>query len=149
MFAKPSSSLSTQSLADPVEKALDSFQDSVLSIWEKTAGAAFDKMVWFEDAFATAVAIFSFAAWGKDFSPVPQLVKALIGVDLQDVTDVMMSLGDHIMFLLDLLKGLMNAFASEVFETFVSAAVGSIFPALNFLLSIVSLSLSLSLSFVI
>ena len=134
-------------MADPVEKALDKFQDTVLSIWEKTAGAAFDKMVQFEEAFGTAVGLFSFAAWGKDMSAVPQLFKAVVGVELEDVTNVMMAVGEHIISLVALLKGLLDAFASKIFETFVRlflvfGVLGSISSLLNCLFNnMLSLSL--------
>lgn len=109
-------------MADPVEDALDDFQDKVLKVWENTAGSALDKMFEFEEAFGSAVGVFSLAAHATEVPAMPQIFKAMFKFDLRDFTDVVMVVGEHIVTLVEILQSLMKAFESKVFETFRNAA---------------------------
>ena len=109
-------------MANPVEEALDDFQDKVLKVWENTAGNALEKMFLFEEAFGSAVGVFSLAAHANEVPAMPQIFKAMFKFDLRDFTDVVMVVGEHIITLVKILQSLMNAFASKVFETFRNAA---------------------------
>ena len=109
-------------MANPVEEALDDFQDKVLKVWEDTAGYALEKMFDFEEAFGSAVGVFSVAAHAAEVPAAAQIFKAMFKFDLQDFTDVVMVVGEHIITLVEILQSLMKAFASKVFETFRNAA---------------------------
>lgn len=104
--------------ADPVEDAIDDFEDYVLGIWENTAGAALTKMYEFEAIFSQSVALFSFAADATRIPALPGLVKGLIGVDLEHFNNSVQTVEQHVEVVLGQLKSLMTAFEDNVFLNF-------------------------------
>lgn len=104
--------------ADPVEKAVDHFEDFVLGIWENTAGAVLDMIYGFEAHIDNAVGLFSFAAEAQHIPALPGLVKGLFGIDLGQFSNGLQAVERHVHDILVKLQELMAAFASETFEQF-------------------------------
>ena len=76
----------------------------------------------FEEAFGSAVGVFSLSAHATEVPALPQIFKAMFKFDLQDYNDVVMVVRQHIITLVKSLQSLVTAFESEVFETFRNTA---------------------------